>query len=205
MINSRRKILHAIMYCVAVFPSAVSSANSADANQTDSYTIVVNFSNRTEALESEVLLAQAQCSRIFAAINVHIQWGDVNEKNATSEEVFYVVIRLSPYKLIENRPNTSDILGMAFPDTRVAFIFSDQVKRFGDCTHLEGCSLLGIVIAHEIGHLVLPGSRHTTQGVMAKSLDSKQTKEPRFTPKEAKAIRLFLKSSEKRKAPHAVW
>jgi hypothetical protein len=50
------------------------------------------------------------------------------------------------------------------------------------------------VIAHELGHLVLPENSHSATGIMAAGLDLRVNADPLFTPEQIVAIRETLAS-----------
>ncbi len=54
--------------------------------------------------------------------------------------------------------------------------------------------MLGRVIAHEVGHLVLPENSHSATGIMSAGLDMQATAIPAFTREQEAAIRQTVTS-----------
>jgi hypothetical protein len=64
----------------------------------------------------------------------------------------------------------ADVLGMAMLDEKrvgyYAYAFYDQIQRMADERRLAS-TLLGHVLAHEIGHLLLRSNSHPLSGIMS--------------------------------------
>jgi len=63
------------------------------------------------------------------------------------------------------------ILGIAVSGTRVAQILYPRVARIAFAAGKPVARVLGIVIAHELGHLLLPPQSHSREGLMRASLN----------------------------------
>lgn len=80
------------------------------------------------------------------------------------------------------------------PPQRV-YILYDEVKIvLSNMRNPDAASLIGNVVAHEIGHLLLPDKRHTTSGIMSTGWRYGQIAEAaqgvlRFLPADAERIR----------------
>jgi hypothetical protein len=66
---------------------------------------------------------------------------------------------------------------------------------------MSDASLLGVVIAHEIGHLLLPYGSHSASGLMQGDWDSRQfllarTRRLWFTAQQAELIRAHLMDTQ---------
>jgi hypothetical protein len=49
---------------------------------------------------------------------------------------------------------------------RLATVFADRVSALSQRTHMDRGRLLGLAVAHEVGHLLLNSARHSTRGLM---------------------------------------
>ncbi len=62
------------------------------------------------------------------------------------------------------------IIGFAAVDRgvggRVAFVIYDRIRSFASNTHMDDMRMMGIVMAHEIGHLLLGHQSHSDTGLM---------------------------------------
>jgi hypothetical protein len=85
------------------------------------------------------------------------------------------------------------VLGSAAREIDRAFVFVDRVLAAGSAFPVNEQAMLAHVMAHEIGHLLLPaGSHHSTQGVMRPNLDFARLQSNRFTTKQAASLRSRL-------------
>ena len=57
---------------------------------------------------------------------------------------------------------------------RVATLFYDRIDDFGRLFRLEVSQMLGHVMAHEMGHLLLPHGSHAAAGLMKAGWDKQQ-------------------------------
>jgi hypothetical protein len=83
---------------------------------------------------------------------------------------------------------------------RLAGIISDRVERTADRLEFPVTLVLGHVIAHELGHLLLGQKGHSGAGIMSFPLDSRYlTKAARgdlgFFPSEGRRMRRLLRRS----------
>lgn len=74
-----------------------------------------------------------------------------------------------------------------------AYVFYDRVQHTAELTGMPASQLLGSVIAHEFGHLLLRSSTHTGHGIMRMRWDRHDLKDLtwgqlKFTPEEAGMI-----------------
>ena len=72
-----------------------------------------------------------------------------------------------------------------------AQVFFDQVEAHAERHHVEISRLCGFVIAHEIGHLLLPAG-HSERGVMRATWDLRFGLLDRFTEAQADEMRTRL-------------
>ncbi len=81
-------------------------------------------------------------------------------------------------------------LGFAEPGTSAATVLYDRVDAFARHYHVRPEVLLGYVIAHELGHLLLPPHSHSAAGLMRATLDMERAgaQELRFTHEQGELI-----------------
>jgi hypothetical protein len=79
---------------------------------------------------------------------------------------------------------------MAPPATRTAYIFCGRLATRTAKSWINRLDVaLGRAIAHEVGHLVLPGRGHSRTGIMRDRLDLKSEHTAGFTEAEGESIR----------------
>jgi len=126
--------------------------------------------------------ATVEASRLFRAADIQTTWEqpgveapadrgiDMSENRSTTvrpaDERPYVVVRL-----VRGMPASAlpGALGFALPLARTGAhvtIFSDRVEALARSGNAAGPVILGHALAHEIGHVLLGSSAHTTGGLM---------------------------------------
>jgi hypothetical protein len=115
-------------------------------------------------------LAQEVAGDVYRDIGIELDWAD-NEcpsSVASDEGVFAVNITSRQMATTVVSDHT---LGFAESGTRDATVLYDQVKKFARRYHINCGVMLGYVIAHELGHLLLPPKSHSGAGVMRGMID----------------------------------
>jgi hypothetical protein len=89
-------------------------------------------------------------------------------------------------------------LGRAFPESQIgvnAMIFYDRVERLKQTDEMDLTTVLGLAMAHEIGHVLLRSSAHSQGGIMKSpwtktDLQHAAVRLSKFTALQREAIRL---------------
>jgi hypothetical protein len=87
---------------------------------------------------------------------------------------------------------TAKVVGNASRALMRAYIYYRHLAKHASDTRSPISRALGIAIAHEIAHLLLPRHSHSTNGIMQAQLTGRVTRVPRFTASQAAAMRGFL-------------
>ncbi len=163
------------------------------------------------AVVADTLLARAQeeVTQLYAAIGVRASWletrhlpsrppaasthGDVG-----APDLILVVLNPSMTARLAPPPNA---VGMAAStpsgEGRIAYVFYDRLKTVLPLDNGSNMAALGFVMAHEIGHLLLPYGSHSETGVMRGRWDLEgfrrfDLRRLRFTPLQGQQIRRRL-------------
>jgi hypothetical protein len=106
--------------------------------------------------------AQHRVVAIYDAVGVAVAWA---APEATQAKLM-VIIRRAPLRQIED----NKLLGIAPTANtgkgRQAMVFYREIERTAHSKAVHTNELLGYVIAHELGHLLLPPSAHSANGIM---------------------------------------
>jgi hypothetical protein len=139
-------------------------------------------------------LAEEVAGEVYRDIDIALDWAD----NAChpGDGVFAVSIAS---RAVADTLVTDHTLGFAESGTREATVLYDHVKRFSRRYHVNRGVLLGNVIAHELGHLLLPPKSHSATGVMRGTIDLQlaSQRQLRFTPDQAAQIRSKLPAASR--------
>ena len=86
-------------------------------------------------------------------------------------------------------------LGFAAKRPAVAYAYYNRVIEQSLLYPIDARVLLGRVIAHELGHVLLPPNSHSLLGIMRGNIDLGLEKPDRFTRDQARVIRAVLAGS----------
>src|SRR5262245_22864454 len=130
-------------------------------------------------------LAEQVADEVYRDIGIALDWAD-NECHP-GKGVFAVSIAS---RGVADTLVSDHTLGFAKSGTRDATVLYDRVKRFSRHYRVNSGVLLGYVIAHELGHLLLPPNSHSVTGVMRGTIDLQLASERqlRFTPEQRALI-----------------
>lgn len=169
--------------------------------RTASQTAQVTVSVYNDAGVPQVVLQRAErrAGNIFAHANVDVVW--VNCPHASSEEDALACNRIVlSLRIIPNAMGSMS--GAAFG---VAFLAPDGAGRYSDVfwkraqdlqatSNLDLGSILGSVMAHEMGHLLLGSNAHAVSGIMRAHWEGEELRRIAmeallFTPQQARLMR----------------
>lgn len=138
--------------------------------------------------------ARARASAIFARAGVHVDW---DGSGATG---FRVQVLLRPRNL-QAAPGQQRVMGVALAaDERRAVLslffdaVTDVARRYG----APVSDVLGIALAHEMGHVLLPPPSHSPEGIMQASWEGDDIRHAllgdlAFTDAQAEQMRTRLR------------
>ena len=155
-------------------------------------TIVLLLVNEADVPSHVLSQAQDEASRIYQGHGIRLVWTDPDTERGDYRFTVKILPRTLTGKGVDGRA-----MGVA-PGTRetrgtLAYAFYDRIKEVTITIGADAGLILGHVIAHEIGHLLLPYNSHAKTGLMRGGWDTQQamraaTGALTFTPKEAALI-----------------
>ena len=165
-------------------------------------TIIVD--RRVPVSMEDLRRARIDVNRILGAIGVTADW----EPEGSSERSAHQPAREMPTDYIVHVVIVARVSGLARSETLPlgltppgphrtganVVVFHDHVEEFAQIRHKSASSVLALVIAHEIGHALLPEPAHTSAGIMQgerdqQTMDQADAHELRFTPQQGALIR----------------
>ena len=156
--------------------------------------VVLYLANEAGISPDIVSDARQEVDRIYAQIGVRVIWAE----HPTGSPKDPIII-LPPTTGREAGPRALGfaVRGANTSGGRLAYVFYDRVEPLARTHQMSDASLLGVAIAHEIGHLLLPYGSHSPRGLMQADWDDRQfvlarARLLRFTAQQAKQIRAHL-------------
>ncbi len=130
----------------------------------------VSVCNLGGLAESDVARAKAEVEAVFRPVDVQIEWKSCDEYRASGVGRTWFLIRLRNDKPPVTRSASSlDAMGRAYigdsGDCYLADAYFKAIQKLAGAHDADADALLGFVIAHELGHLLL-GEGHVPDGVM---------------------------------------
>ena len=158
--------------------------------------VVVRVTDHAGLDAGDLARAQVEAERIFADSGVRLVWTSISEgREAHACDGMNVsVALLSPFLIrqLVGQGMGETVLGSASPSAGRAFVYAERVYARAEGTRVDAGVLLGRVIAHEVGHLLL-GSRHSRFGLMTTGIDTDPTGlRALFSSQEARSMRRVL-------------
>jgi hypothetical protein len=190
----------------------LAGTNTASATeQRDEPAVAVRIHDYAHVAPASLADAQRLVAAFYGTIGVRIEWAatvqrstddDENRSCGPTEDLTVIVLN---GRMSEREPLPSRfVLGFApvarQGGGRVAYVVYDRVDAVAADSARQMGDLLSLVIAHEIGHLLLPVGSHSPQGLMRGDWnvnDLRQTdlRVLGFTPQQATLIRESLGAS----------
>lgn len=200
--NVDERIVPTLMV-LALFNSNVLAAA---ASRSPQGIVTLMLDARARIRPDEIARATVEVTRILGAIGVQVRWipgaTDTNRSDHRLEPAFtiHVIVLARTDRLVADALP----LGLTPPATTPCgadiVIFKDHVDEFARVRGRPIPLILGLVLAHEIGHALLPKPAHTSVGIMQAPWDQEtmtQASDPglQFTAQQGALIRARLNRS----------
>jgi len=158
--------------------------------------IRVTLIDKVNVAATELVRAKAEAEAIFRAVDVGVEWLSDHRIGAAIDgtkrgPVFTLML------VTNHDPVTTTggcILGRAVPALSSGYIFFNRIVETSALQPIDVAVVLGRVMTHELGHLLLPGG-HAPYGIMRADLDLGFRNPDRFTPDQARQIRARVADS----------
>lgn len=121
--------------------------------------------------------AEAEVHRVFQQAGVETVWRNCSEKAEKSQPAgchvvgsTYLMLKILPDATSMQVRDRMDVLGVAPLDANgvgfYGYVFYDRIQQMAEKRKITS-TLLGHVLSHEIGHLVLRSGTHSISGIMS--------------------------------------
>jgi hypothetical protein len=171
--------------------SILVATRSASAQDPAMPTITVRVDDKAGVQGSALDYAKKRASEVFRMSGIAIEWIDSKEADRLKLIPPYMVVIMAepPAKLKARAEQLGlDVMGQGAPSIRRAYIYYDRVVEFRPVPPRDIISTLGDVLAHELGHLILPPG-HSDVGIMRPTINMTSRRVETFTEAEANQLR----------------
>ena len=144
--------------------------------------IVLDVKNYVGVRPDDLARAKGEVERIFADAGLEVAWDATGQGRRV--EVWLL-------EITRDTQAESDgcALGLAILPKSRTYVFVNRIIAATRTRPVAVAIALGQVIAHEVGHVLLPPGPHGAYGLMRAALDFDVKHPPRFTREEALALR----------------
>jgi hypothetical protein len=167
------------------------TANGASGEQAEpDLRITVRVDDRAGVQGVYLKFAKQRAAEVFAMRGVKLEWIDGDEANRLKVMAPYMILIMAeaPSSLKAKMEKLGrDVMGQGAPFIGRAYIYYDRVLNLNLSSPRDLITTLGDVIAHELGHLLLPPG-HSNIGIMRPSINMTSRRVETFTTQEAAQI-----------------
>jgi hypothetical protein len=166
------------------------TATRSDAASTPDSVVVLHVDDRAQLTPAVLAVAEIETTRIYAAAGVRATWehGTV-DPHARLDDVMHVVVVICD---AASEGLDSTVAGRAARGTGRVYIYYSRVALMALQHARHVGTMLGMIIAHEVGHLLLPQDSHSIAGIMRADLNLTAILPQQFTPRQSAAIKASL-------------
>ena len=137
----------------------------------DQPALTLIVTNNAETPAADLVKSEAQATRIFRESGIAIGW--INCAPESAQQICSDPLRPNQFVVhivSHGHTSTESIFGLSFlwPDGTGVYsnVFYDRIQQMHRNSGVDGPRLLGTVIAHEVGHLLLGLHAHSLTGIM---------------------------------------
>src|SRR5688572_11830147 len=197
MANRARKLAWTAMTAVAM----VMAESTAHAEPQRRVVVWIRYADTPTPMQLAVFeIAKKETEAIYAAAGISLEWSEAAPAADPGAMYLtaYVLSDGRAARFMRDNPDLpQSVLGVAPHATGRVYLFWDRIIRHASKKSALTQRVLGRVLAHEIGHHLLPSKGHSSTGLMRSSLDYVYPQPPTFTRAQIEEVRTFLSA-----APH---
>jgi hypothetical protein len=194
MAKATRKVTTALAVSAALLTARAATA----ADAPERATIVLHVDDFATLLQGDLNDAETVARRIFALAGIRTVWVHGSEKAPRIDAALHLKVLVLSREMGEQKIAAegvgTNVLGQAAKACGRAYIFSHRVTGLAAQNRRDLGSVLGRIIAHEVGHLLLPENGHSATGIMSAGLNMRAAALPAFTRQQEAAIRQTVTS-----------
>lgn len=177
------------------FTATLFTAGPAPA-QDEARTLFLHVDNYVRLPPSGLARAEREAARVYEAAGVRVVWIHDDEADTRDAGGKHLRVLLLGTAMTNRKARIEgigpDVLGRAAGGTGRAYVFTQRVIETALSNGYNAELLLGRVMAHEIGHLLLRENSHSRTGIMRGHLRLSTQRLETFTMPQAAEIQLAL-------------
>jgi hypothetical protein len=185
---------------MVVMATALLIADEQD-REDDRPTFFVHIENLAAAPPEAIAGARDELAHIYDLAGVHVESSAEPDHDRCALQLTVHVVLLAGNRadrFIKRENVKRKALAQANSEARRVYVFWDRVGPAVDHHAVAHGDALGLVIAHELGHVLLPGKGHSRTGIMQENYNVYFSYGLTFTTDESAAMRGFIAAGQQR-------
>jgi hypothetical protein len=158
-------------------------------------TVLVHIENHAAVPPETIAGARDELAHMYDAVGVRVESlaGPDHSRCARQLTVHVVLLAgAAADRFIKKEHVKRKVLAQANSDARRVYVFWERVGPSVDHQAVAQGDALGLVIAHELGHVLLPGRKHSQNGIMQEHYNVYRSYVLKFSAEESAAMRAFI-------------
>jgi hypothetical protein len=172
----------------------VMTGASAMASERVAVDVVFHVTSYERIPAGELATAQQAVVEVYGKIGVRVAWAGGIAAEATVDGARHIDIIFLTAAMADRKQPNARAFGQASHATRRAYIYYARVLTYAMRSASDPGVVLGLVLAHEIGHVLLPEYSHAPSGLMRAEWNGRVAAIPGFLPEQAVTIRTMLET-----------
>jgi len=194
---------------VAVSLVIVATALSAEGKEgaDDRPTVFVHIENRAAVVPETIAGARDELAHIFDAAGLRVESSaEPHHDRCAGQLTVHVVLLggVAADRFIKTERVKGKVLAQANSQARRVYVFWQRVGPSVDHQAVAHGDALGLVIAHELGHVLMPAREHSRNGIMQANYNVYLSYRLKFTAEESSAMRAFIAHAQLTLEPEAI-
>jgi hypothetical protein len=161
--------------------------------------VFVHIENLAALPPETIAGARDELAHVYDAAGIHVETSADPDHDHCAHQLTVHVVLLGgdrADRFIRKEHVKRKALAQANSDARRVYVFSDRVGPAVDHHAVARGDALGLVIAHELGHVLLPARDHARTGIMQANYNVYFSYRLKFTTEESVAMRAFIAAAK---------
>jgi hypothetical protein len=154
--------------------------------------VVLHVTPHVDVPADRLANAQKIATRTYAKIGVRLVWTGGLARAAAADGALHVDVLLLGEDDANAKNPKRTAFGQAGREIRRAYIFYSRITDHARRTKGDSTLVLAFVLAHEVGHVLLPEHSHASSGLMRGNWEGRIDCVPDLDPDQAATIRTLL-------------
>jgi hypothetical protein len=150
--------------------------------------IGVYIKNYPDVGRDDLARARTEVEQIFAPAGVSVAWVEADDPDR-------ITVLLLSITRDSREDSAGCALGLALASKSTAYVFVNRIVKATQHRPVDLPVVLGRVIAHEIGHVLMPQGQHSRFGIMRADLDLGYANPGNFSDVETRRIQSRLRAN----------